>query len=592
MASESRIRSYVERLYGPARTDQVVGAIDRLVARYAAVPIAPPLPLTERSVVLITYGDQVRADERVPLEALGQFLREWGRDLIERVHILPFFPYSSDDGFSVIDYVHVDPQLGDWSHIEGIGRDFALVFDAVINHISSQSEWFRQRLAGDLDRQDFFVTLDPGVDHSRVTRPRALPLLSRYECKEGPAWFWTTFSRDQIDLNYAEPAVLLAMLDVLLLYVTRGATILRLDAIAYLWKRIGTSCIHLEETHIVVRLIRQVLDRVAPDALLLTETNVPHAENMSYFGTLDEPEGQIIYQFSGPPLIAHAIVSGSAVCLRRWASTLTAPGVNRTYLSFTASHDGVGVRPAEGLLEPQEIEKLAQAAESHGGHVSHRQVGGGKRPYELNISYVDLISPPSDTDELRARKFLLSQAIMLAMPGVPAIYFHSLVGSRSWTAGVSQTGQYRTINRRKLDLDELNDALDAPTGLRRQIYDGLCSLLRARRGEPAFDPYGAFHFPALGAPIFAIVRTVPDRPPVLALHNVGAAPVQIALDRAGLEHRGGDWVDVVSGARVAAGGDVTLPGYGFRWLRAASPKSHSDPPAGRSTVPAHHESDH
>jgi hypothetical protein len=256
----------------------------------------PANRLTECDVFLITYGDQVTEPGKPPLQTLAEVLEEHIAGIVTGIHLLPFFPYSSDDGFSVIDYTTVKPELGTWADIERLGRSFRLMFDAVINHISAESAWFRAFIEGNRRYQDYFITVEPGIDLSDVVRPRAKPLLTPIQTTEGEKLVWTTFGPDQIDLNYANPDTLLDIIDVLLLYVEKGVEVIRLDAIAYLWKKIGTSCIHLEETHRVVRLFRAVLDAVAPHVILITETNVPHEENVSYFGN-GHDEAQMVYQF-------------------------------------------------------------------------------------------------------------------------------------------------------------------------------------------------------------------------------------------------------------------------------------------------------
>ncbi len=402
--------------------------------------------------------------------------------VISTVHILPFFPYSSDDGFSVIDYLAVNPDLGTWDDIARLRGDFKLMFDAVINHISAHSAWFQGFVSGDPTYRDFFITVDPTTDLSSVVRPRTLPLLTPVQTAEGVRHVWTTFSADQIDLNYANPAVLLRIVDVLLFYVAQGADLIRLDAIAYLWKRVGTPCIHLPETHAVVRLFRDILDYVAPAVALITETNVPHKENVSYFGDGTD-EAQLVYQspcrrcwrILSPPVTSAPSAAGAAGLEKLSDQT--------SYFNFTASHDGIGVRPVEGILTPDEIAALVERARAHGGDVSYKTNSDGSRsPYELNINYFDMLSDPQGDEPLalQARRFLAAQAIQLAFVGVPGIYIHSLLGSRNWYEGVTRTGILRAINREKLAYDEVEAALSDPTSLRSLVFYPYRELLIRR----------------------------------------------------------------------------------------------------------------
>ncbi|PJF38844.1 MAG: hypothetical protein CUN55_16105, partial [Phototrophicales bacterium] len=282
-----RIRLLLNEVYEPAQAEATYQHICDLLERYRHLISAPKVinPLTERDVVLITYADTLQQKNVPPLETLYQFSVEHFKGFISAIHLLPFYPASSDDGFSVIDYYMVDPDFGTWEHIQRLGQEFDLMFDAVINHMSAKSDWFRRFLNQEQEYAQAFVTATPQDDLSKVVRPRTSPLLTAFTRPNGETiHVWTTFSADQVDLNYHDPQTLLRVLDVLLFYVQHGARFLRLDAIAFLWKELHTPCIHLPQTHAIIQLVRAVFDEIAPHVLLITETNVPHDENISYFG--------------------------------------------------------------------------------------------------------------------------------------------------------------------------------------------------------------------------------------------------------------------------------------------------------------------
>jgi len=442
LETRARLEKRLAKIYGdeaPAAAQSILAAIEKVDLVSPAID-AKASSWSERDVVLITYGDQVRSEQLNPLQSLHKFLLD--RDLprlINTIHFLPCFPYTSDDGFSVVDYRQVDPDLGSWEDVDSIGKDCHLMLDLVLNHLSQASEWFQKYLAGDSPYDRYFIEVDPATDVSGVTRPRSLPLLSEFETSRGPRSVWTTFSRDQVDLNYAEPALLAEMLGILLEYVSRGARIIRLDAIAYLWKQLGTRCIHLPETHEVVKLMRDVFDQVAPQALLLTETNVPHEENVSYFGEGDE--AHMVYQFSLPPLLLDAFLSEDAVPLKRWLQNLQSPPPGTTYFNFTASHDGVGVRPLEGHVDSERLNRMVEKVRALGGAIGTRsQPDGSLAPYEMNVSYLSALTPTDGDLQQHARRFLTSQAVMFALQGMPAIYFHSLVGTENDLQGMAESG--------------------------------------------------------------------------------------------------------------------------------------------------------
>ncbi len=553
-----RIREKLRLVYGEEQTPHILNRIDRLIA--ASPPASSgDWTLSERDALIIAYGDHLRRPGESPLATLGETL--WRLALpVSGLHLLPFFPYSSDDGFSVIDYRQVDPALGDWADVRALCRDFRVMFDGVFNHVSAESAWFQAFLRGEAPYTDYFITVDPAADLSLVTRPRALPLLTPFEAASGQAHVWTTFSSDQIDLNYANPDVLLAILDVLLYYVEQGAGLIRLDAIAFLWKQIGTTCIHLPQTHTVIQLMRDLLDIVAPGTILITETNVPQRENLSYFGD-GEDEAQMVYQFPLPPLILHTLHAGDARQLSAWAATVERVSERTTFFNFTASHDGIGLRPASGILTDAEIAALVDRARAHGGYVSQKSnADGTQSPYELNITYFDAVTHPDVTardPQTAVDRFIVSQAIMLAFVGVPGIYLSSLFGGRNDRAGVASSGRLRSINRAKLDADALLADLDDPASLRARVFSRYRRLLEVRTAERAFHPLGTQTVLHLDPRLFVLERVSPDGTAcALALHNVSGEAVPVTLPAPGR--------DLFDGRHLA--GDVTLPPYTLLWL--------------------------
>jgi sucrose phosphorylase len=558
-------------LYGEATAHTILPRVQQLITKYPK-PNLQAQALSERDALLITYGDQVRAVDERPLQTLARFLDAHLDGVISGVHILPFYPYSSDDGFSVIDYLAIDSALGTWDDVARLRRHFDLMFDAVINHISAQSEWFKGFLRDDPLYRDYFITVEGASDLSRVVRPRTLPLLTEFKTPSGSKKVWTTFSADQIDLNYRSPEVLLAMLDALLFYVSHGARFIRLDAIAFLWKELGTTCIHLPQTHAIIQLIRAVLNSVAPPTQLITETNVPHADNLSYFGD-GANEAQLVYNFALPPLVLHAFHMGRATTLARWAEALALPSDHVTFFNFLASHDGIGLNPARGILSESEIDMLVARTAAHGGLVSYKNnPDGSQSPYELNINYFDALSNPKADESLETQinRFLCAQAIMLALQGVPGIYFHSLFGSRNDRAGADASGIPRRINRPKFTRAELEHELAEPASLRAQVFTRYAELLRVRRAHHAFHPHGAQHVVPCDERVFALERIAPDGSErVLCLHNVSPETVSVEVATP-LQRK--QWVNLASWQAVAAASGVlklALQPYRSAWLVGA-----------------------
>ncbi len=531
------IREHLAALYGESIGQQTWPRLQAVLDRFPA-----PLSgrgdrgesLTQRDAILITYGDQVRESKVPPLRTLADFCDQQLTGLISGIHLLPFYPSSSDDGFSVIDYQQVDPALGTWDEVARIGRNFRLMLDGVINHISAQSEWFKAFLRDDPKYRDYFIVVDGEPDLSQVVRPRALPLLTKVTTPSGEKKVWTTFSADQIDLNYRNPDVLLDIIDTLLSYIARGAEIIRLDAIAYLWKEIGTPCIHLPQTHRVIQLLRAIFDQVAPHVWLITETNVPHAENVSYFGD-GHDEAQLVYNFALPPLTLHTFHTGNARGLAEWAASWSLPATHVAFFNFLASHDGIGLNPARGILRDEDIAALVDRTIANGGLVSYRHnPDGPSRPYELNLNYFDALSDPNSAEpiELQTDRFIAAHALMLSLRGVPGIYFHSLFGSRGWPEGVRLTGRNRTINRQKFERAGLARELNDPQSLRHRIFNRFRPLLIARASSSVFHPNGAQDVLQFADTLFAVQRVSPaGEERALCLHNVSNRPQIVRLPR-------------------------------------------------------------
>lgn len=557
----AQIETRLKRIY---RTDDRLGDISKHLAEAAAKVRkqrrGKASRWSEQDIILITYGDSILEEGERPLRSLRSFLAKYLAGKVSHVHILPFFPYSSDDGFSVIDYYRVDPKLGDWEDVRSIAADFGLMADLVINHISRQSNWFQNYLNGKDPGEDYFIEADQSDDLSKVVRPRSLPLLTPVETIEGTRWVWTTFSDDQIDLNFSNPKVLLEMMKVFLFYLEQGAQIIRLDAIAFLWKEIGTTCLHLPQTHEVVKLMRDLIDYIDPNIILITETNVPNKENLSYFGAGDE--ANMVYQFSLPPLLLHALHTANVEYLTRWAATLTDIPPGCTFFNFTASHDGIGVRPLEGLLPREEILELTTAMQAYGGRIStKRNADGSDSPYEMNITYLDALKHTrAGKDKLQIERFICSQTIMMSFKGIPAFYIHSLIGTHNNTRGVARTGMNRTINRRKWNRNELYPLLDGPSSHQAILYK-LSERIALRKTVAAFHPDSPMEIPERNDGLFVMFRG-PERE-LTVLANFSTLPIQPGEAESGIS---GAYHDLLGKEDVLIH-ELVLRPYQVMWLQ-------------------------
>ena len=522
---------------------------------------------TEQDALLITYGNSIVDGSHKPLDLLHDFLLRRMKGVVNGVHILPFFPYTSDDGFAVSDFRAVNPQLGDWPDINRISEGFTLMSDLVLNHVSSQGHWFNSYRQGQAPFDAYFFEASPEDDLSDVVRPRTTPLLQEVETLNGTRHVWCTFSHDQIDLDFRNPEVLLEFLRIIRLHVDNGVQIIRLDAVAFLWKEAGTPSIHLPQTHAIIKLMRVLCDYAEENIILLTETNVPKSENLSYFGKHDEAHA--IYNFPLPPLILHAVMSGSAHYLRRWQSGMPPAPMGCAYLNFTASHDGIGMRPAEGILPLEEQAQMIATIKNIGGLVSMRSLpDGGEAPYEINTTYYEATSQTfNGADELHFERFICTQTIPMSLEGIPAFYIHSMLATPNDHAQVAHRGMNRAINRHKWDYPTLNSLLDDPDSAQAQVMAALSERLRIRSQQPAFHPNATQFTMPLGDQVFGVWRQSLDRrQSIFALHNVSEKHVVLShLSMNLIEDE--TWVDLLGGDPIHMDHEaLTLAPYQCRWI--------------------------
>lgn len=583
-----RIVALLAVMYGRKRAEACWPEVERLMrVHWAHKPdemiaeergFDPATRFTERDSIAITYGDLLESPGKTPLRALGDFLDVFMKDALSTVHILPFFPYSSDRGFSVIDFEEVDPRLGSWQEIEALALRYRLMFDGVFNHASAKSRWFQEFLDGHPDFQDSFVAFSTkdsiSRDHLRlILRPRTTELLTPFQTIHGKRFVWTTFSPDQIDLNFKSEKVLLRVLGILLSYVRRGADIVRLDAVTYVWRELGTRCAHLKETHALVKLFRAVLDVAAPRVALVTETNVPHADNVSYFGD-GRDEAQLVYNFALPPLVIHAFHTADTSHLASWARGLVYPSETATFFNFLASHDGVGLLGAQGILPPAGIELLVQKAIEHGGLVSEKDNGDGTRsPYELNVTWWSALNR-DDAGEpgwLQVARFLASRAIALMLRGVPGIYLPSLFGARNDLAAIRSGAEKRSINRKTLSEPALMSRLMDLDSTEYRVAVGFRRLLAVRVRQPAFHPNSPQQVLDAGPGAFALLRGPREGQRIVALVSVSPREQTVVLPLADVGGPARRWRPLLEGhrPRVKDGRlNVHLGPYEVCWLEA------------------------
>lgn len=566
---EYRLQKHLEILYGAGDHNALALELIRAMGLDKGCEAPPPHVnhWDESDNILITYGDSLVDGDETPLKTLHRALRTYLQGTISGVHILPFFPFSSDDGFAVMDYLQVNPAVGDWDDIRAIAGDFRLMSDLVLNHASSSSRWFNNFKQRVDPGKDYFVEADPSADVSAVVRPRNLPLLNQVQTADGPHHVWCTFSADQVDLDFANPKVLVEFANIIRHYLENGVELFRMDAVAFLWKEAGTPCVHLPQTHEVIKLYRTLIEHHTERALVITETNVPNLENLTYFGNGNE--AHLIYNFSLPPLLLYAMVAGDCQPLKNWMLSMPAPQAGTAYLNFIASHDGIGLRPLDGLLEQKDIDRMLDFMRDGGGRISMRKAREGyDKPYEINIALYDAMQGTIDggRDDYQEDRFVCAHAVMMALAGVPAFYIHSLLATENDYARVEKTGRARSINRHVWTEEELRRAMQDENLHHRRIFERLTRLIAIRSAQPAFHPNATQFTMHLGSRIFGFWRQSLDHSQsIVCLFNVTREQQCVPVSEVNLGD--GQWRDLVAGGDYSDQTDIiVLEPYQALWL--------------------------
>ena len=546
----SRVSEHLSIIYPDLNTEKLASELiaEMGMGRNIQRPTPHRNHWDQGDAILITYGNTIQSSGELPLITLSRFLDKYLKRQFTAIHILPFFPFSSDDGFSVIDYSTVNPSLGDWENIESISKKYKLMSDLVINHISSRSRWFENYKNDVTPGKDYFIEGNPSDDFSKVVRPRNSPLLTSVRTKAGIRHVWSTFSGDQIDLNFRNPNVLKEFVSIVRSYLNHGITIFRMDAVPFLWKQKGTSCTNLQPTHEIIKLFHTLIEYYFPSALIVCENNVPSNENLTYFGNANE--AHVIYNFSLPPLLIYTLLTGRCSHLKNWMMSMPPAQSGTTYLNFIASHDGIGLRPLDGLISDDGIDKLVEKTKQSGGRVTYRKSReGSDKPYELNITLFDLLKSTFDNDEdnYSVERFLCAHSIMFALEGIPAVYIQSIFGSHNDLERLEHTQRNRSINRHIWDEFELEKELSDRQSPHARIFAELKRLLSIRKKQSAFHPNATQYTLHISDDIFAFWRQSINRDQsIFCISNVTATEKLINLRDINLINTD-EWKDLIGG---------------------------------------------
>ena len=480
--------------------------------------------ISEKTTLVICYGDSVYSEKKKSIRVFQSFFQKKLKNYFNTIHFLPFYPSSSDSGFAVKDHYKVDNKLGNWLDIKSISKSTNVMADMVINHSSARGLWFKNFLKKKEPGKDYFLTVDNKFDTSKVIRPRDHTLLKKIKIFNQSDYLWRTFSPDQIDLNFRNPSVLIQFIKIMIHLINNGVTIFRLDAIAYLWKENGTKCINLKQTHEIIKLLRNIINLLNIQTTIITETNLPENENLSYFGKNDEANW--IYNFSLPPLLIHAFLFENSSYLNKWSKNLPNTKNGNCYLNFIASHDGIGIRPSEGLLRKKTLNNFLNRLKKNGSKFSYRKVQNkAKKVYEANITVFDALKK-SDYDiqgKFYFERYISSHAIMISFEGIPAIYFNSIFGTSNDEAKYIITGNNRDVNRYRWNFKNITNKLKNNKSKQNIFYQNICNLLNIRRKQKAFHPNALRINLNFGKKVYAFKRvSIDKKQTILCITNLSS----------------------------------------------------------------------
>ncbi len=469
--------------------------------------------------VLITYADTVRKDNERSLITLERVLNRYFLTLSKVLHILPFLKSTSDGGFAVSSHDYLEDRFGNWEDLKNLSNDHILMADLVLNHVSSSHLWVQQFIKSQEPGLSNIFSPSQQKDWSNVIRPRSSSLFSQINTSDGPRYVWTTFGPDQVDLNWQNPRMVLEFLKLLIKYLGNGVKWLRLDAVGFIWKEEGTTCLHLPKAHLIVKALKMQLSNLLNDGVLITETNVPQKENLSYL--IPEDEAHMAYNFPLPPLLLEAVITSRADLLNNWITNWPDLPVNTTMFNFTASHDGVGLRALEGLMSDQRLNDLLISCEKRGGLISHRRLSNGDdKPYELNISWWSAMEDSSrDSKRFQYERFILTQLVVIALKGVPAFYLPALLASDNDIKSFSMSGQRRDLNRERFKYEELSLTLQNDDSNASRNIKFLSKAMEIRSILDSFHPSSQMECLTKDRSDLVAIKRGKNRKIILAIHN-------------------------------------------------------------------------
>ncbi len=428
--------------------------------------------MIQNKVQLISYPNSLGNN----LKDLYYVLETYLKDYIGGIHILPFYPSSGDRGFCPLTHLFVEEEFGTWNDIKKIAKEYDLMVDLVINHISIESKYFLDYLEKGKDSKysGLFLSMANVFPKGKVKkrqldkiyRPRpSVPYYPITFADGSTKHLWTSFNSDQIDLNWNNEITFKIMEEFLLKLVDNGAKIIRLDAVGYIIKKLGTNSFFLPEVYdIIDNLKESVKDK---DIKFLPEVHKDYILQLEIAKNSD-----YTYDFSLPPLILYSMHFMDFTALKTWIKIRPINQIN-----VLDTHDGIGIVDVDGQLKKRQIQKLKEKLYMIGGNAALRASGENSQNldvYQINATFFSALS----NDE---NAYLFSRAIQFFIPGIPQVYYVGLFAGVNDIELLSKTNIGRDINRHNYTLKEIEKEIEKP------VVKSLLNMMKFRNEYIAFS---------------------------------------------------------------------------------------------------------
>lgn len=609
------IHSLFDLLYGERRDfpEQMLALVETLARRYVERPMRLRDSdmareqhydwfLSQKWVGMAVYCDRF-ADNLEDMRDKLPYLQDLGVNLLHIMPILACPPSASDGGYAVSDYYKVDARYGTNEDVEALAqtmeqRDMLLVLDVVVNHTSDQHAWAQSARMGDAKYQDYYYVFNDRSmpDAFEQTMPEIFPVNApgNFTWDEAMGkWVMTVFNHYQWDLNYRNPEVLIDMIDIMLFWANKGVDVLRLDAVAFLWKKMGSTCQNEREAHLLLQMMKDCCQVTAPGVLFIAEAIVAPSEIAKYFGedAINAKECEIAYNATLMALLWDAVATKNARVLNQGVKSLPVKLDRATWLNYVRCHDDIGLG-----FDDQDIQRAGYEPHSHRqfllSYFTGRFTGSTARglPFGVNLKTGDArvsgslaslvgLEAAIEADDAHAidmsiQTIITLHAVILSFGGIPLLYYGDAIGMLNdliYRSDPNKADDNRWMHRYYFDWEKAALRKQAGT-VEYRIFSALKKLISLRKETVAFADIQNRELLSVSNPNLLVYLKADYKMPknqVLVVANFNTEPQTLQLDEvsASIPFRRQIAKDLVAGTQLdLEGGSITVPPLDFFWL--------------------------